>query len=79
MIAKTADATSSQNPSNLPPRYEIRQLTAEHSDWAKAIVLHSNMFHSPVWPVIYPEHKAVASSPGGTLGITLSSTRSPQE
>lgn len=58
MIAKSPIATSSENPSNLPPRYEIRQLTPEHSEWAKAIVMHSNMFHSPVWPLIYPEHKA---------------------
>jgi hypothetical protein len=58
MIAKSNIATSSDNPSNLPPRYEIRQLTEEHVEWAKAIVLHSNMFHSPVWPVIYPEQKA---------------------
>lgn len=58
MIAKTPVATSSLNPPTLPPRYEIRQLTAEHIEWAKAIVLHSNMFHSPVWPVIYPEQKA---------------------
>jgi hypothetical protein len=58
MIAKARVATSSDNPSNLPSRYEIRQLTHEHAEWAKAIMLHSNMFHSPVWPVVYPEHKA---------------------
>jgi hypothetical protein len=44
-------------PTHLPPRYEIRTLGPEHSDWAKAIVIHSNMFYSPVWPVIYPENK----------------------
>jgi hypothetical protein len=71
MIARTPVATSSQNPSNLPPRYEIRQLTAEHSDWAKAIVLHSNMFHSPVWPVIYPEHKAARLFGGWDAGDYL--------
>lgn len=57
MIAKSAVATSSDNPSNLPARYEIRQLTEEHTEWAKAIVLHTNMFHSPVWPLMYPENK----------------------
>lgn len=58
MIAKSGVATSLDNPSNLPPRYEIRQLNEDHIEWANAIVLHSNMFHSPVWPVLYPEHKA---------------------
>ncbi|KAL2352625.1 hypothetical protein BJ546DRAFT_1039474 [Cryomyces antarcticus] len=28
--------------------------TKNHIDWAKAIVMHSNMFYSPVWSVIYP-------------------------
>ncbi|KAF2732584.1 hypothetical protein EJ04DRAFT_578236 [Polyplosphaeria fusca] len=42
------------NPSSLPPRYEIRKLGPEHSDWAQAIVIHSNILHSPVWPVLYP-------------------------
>lgn len=32
-------------------------LGPEHIDWAAAIVMHSNMFYSPVWPVIYPEKK----------------------
>lgn len=44
------------NPSNLRPRYEIRQLEPKHSDWASAIVIHSNLFHSPVWPALYPEN-----------------------
>ncbi|KAK7544213.1 uncharacterized protein J3D65DRAFT_608832 [Phyllosticta citribraziliensis] len=42
---------------SLPSRYEIRKLGPEHLDWAKAIVAHSNMFHSPVWPVIFPGRK----------------------
>ncbi|OAP65431.1 hypothetical protein AYL99_01403 [Fonsecaea erecta] len=50
-------AATATNPTNLPPRYEIRKLTDEHIEWAKAIVLHSNMFYSPVWPVCYPEDK----------------------
>jgi hypothetical protein len=37
--------------------YEIRQLTIDHLLWANAIVMHSNMFNSPVWSVIYPHLK----------------------
>lgn len=43
------------NPSSLKPRYEIRQLEPKHYEWVAAIVIHSNLFHSPVWPVLYPE------------------------
>ena len=43
------------NPTNLPARYEIRQLTIEHLDWALAIIIHSNIFTSPVWSKIYPD------------------------
>jgi hypothetical protein len=46
-----------RNPTRLSSRYEVRQLTAEHFAWAAAIVCHSNMFHSPVWPIAYPEDK----------------------
>ena len=42
--------------SGLPSRYEIRILERKHEDWAKAIVSHSNMFYSPVWPVLYPQN-----------------------
>lgn len=45
------------NPTNLPSRYEIRKLDLEHSQWAAAIVCHSNMFHSTVFPHVYPEGK----------------------
>lgn len=41
----------------LPSRYEIRTLGPEHIDWADAIVCHSNMFSSPVWPILLPENK----------------------
>lgn len=58
MTANSGVATSSDNPSNLPPRYEIRQLTQDHVEWAQAILLHSNMYHSPIWPLIYPEHRS---------------------
>lgn len=50
-------AASDANPSYLPPRYEIRRLQPEHIPWANAIVFHTNMFYSPVWPVCYPEEK----------------------
>lgn len=43
------------NPSSLQPRYEIRKLEPEHFPWASAIIMHSNLYHSPVWPLLYPE------------------------
>ncbi|PSN72190.1 hypothetical protein BS50DRAFT_569732 [Corynespora cassiicola Philippines] len=43
------------NPSALAERYEIRRLEPKHAPWAKAIVIHSNLFYSPLWPVLYPE------------------------
>jgi hypothetical protein len=43
------------NPITPPPRFEIRKLGPEHLEWAKAIIAHSNVFHSPVWSKIYPE------------------------
>ncbi|OCK79229.1 hypothetical protein K432DRAFT_383253 [Lepidopterella palustris CBS 459.81] len=46
-----------ENPSHLPPRYTIRQLTVEHELWARAIVCHSNLWHNPVWPLMYPHNK----------------------
>ena len=49
-------ATAS-NSTNLPPRYKIRRLTEEHLPFVIAIVAHSYIFYSPVWPVIYPEEK----------------------
>ena len=50
--------TNGTNPTDLPSRYEIRQLTTKHVPWAMAIVLHTNMFHSPIWPLVYPEGRA---------------------
>ncbi|ETI24962.1 hypothetical protein G647_04332 [Cladophialophora carrionii CBS 160.54] len=50
-------AATPTNPTNLPARYEIRRLTEEHLPFAWAIVLHSNVFYSPVWPIVYPENK----------------------
>jgi hypothetical protein len=49
--------TNGHNPTYLDPRYEIRKLTVAHIPWAAAIVVHSNIFHSPVWPVLYPDEK----------------------
>jgi hypothetical protein len=40
---------------DLTPRFEIRRLGEEHVDWVRAIVMHSNLFYSPVWPHVYPE------------------------
>lgn len=41
----------------LPPRYEIRTLGPEHSEWALALVMHGTAFASPVWSKIYSEDK----------------------
>ncbi|KAL2813964.1 hypothetical protein BJX63DRAFT_393213 [Aspergillus granulosus] len=46
------------NPITPPPRFEIRKLEPQHLEWAKAIISHSNVFHSPVWAKIYPENQA---------------------
>ncbi|KAJ5807588.1 hypothetical protein N7447_011044 [Penicillium robsamsonii] len=43
--------------SSLPPQYEIRVLGPEHEEWARAICIQTNLFHSPLWPVVYPENK----------------------
>jgi hypothetical protein len=44
------------NPSSLKPQYEIRKLEPKHAPWACAILIHSNLLHSPVWPKIYPNN-----------------------
>jgi hypothetical protein len=38
--------------SNLPPRYEIRQLDMPQLDWILAVFCHSNCFCSPLWTPI---------------------------
>ncbi|KAF2103505.1 hypothetical protein NA57DRAFT_53023 [Rhizodiscina lignyota] len=53
--AHSRSAASEKNPSYLPPRFEIRRLEEKHIPWASAVVIHSNMYCSPVWPVCYPE------------------------
>ena len=50
-------ATTVSNPHSLPSRYEIRKLTENDIPWICAIVLHTNMFHSKLWPMIYPDGK----------------------
>ncbi|KAK4034578.1 hypothetical protein C8A01DRAFT_38970 [Parachaetomium inaequale] len=45
------------NPITLPPRFEIRKLEPQHHDWVKALVAHSNAFHSPVFAVAYPHNQ----------------------
>lgn len=42
---------------SLPPRYEIRPLTTEHVQWASALSVHSMVFTSAIWPLVYPEDK----------------------
>lgn len=44
-------------PTTLPSRYEIRKLAPEHLPWAAAILCHSNIFHSTIFPHVYPEGK----------------------
>lgn len=41
----------------LDPRYEIRTLGPEHSQWANAVVMHGTAFSSPVWSKIYTDDK----------------------
>lgn len=42
---------------SLPSRYEVRVLGPEHEEWARAICIHTNLFYSPLWPVVYPENR----------------------
>ncbi|KAF2748162.1 hypothetical protein M011DRAFT_476778 [Sporormia fimetaria CBS 119925] len=46
---------NASNPSSLPPRYEICQLDSSHIPWANAILSHSQLFHSTIWPILYPK------------------------
>lgn len=52
-------ATTMTNATNLPSRYEIRKLEPKHSQWASAIVCHSNLFHSTIFPRVYTEDKTL--------------------
>ncbi|KAF2113996.1 hypothetical protein BDV96DRAFT_106290 [Lophiotrema nucula] len=55
---------SPNNPSSLPPHFEIRKLEPKHSAWATAIVIHSNVYHSPIWPRLYPSHLTARAHKG---------------
>ncbi|KAL5342691.1 hypothetical protein BJX70DRAFT_269168 [Aspergillus crustosus] len=46
------------NPIQISPRFEIRKLELQHLEWAKAIISHSNVFHSPAWAKMYPDDQA---------------------
>ncbi|OJD36329.1 uncharacterized protein BKCO1_12000133 [Diplodia corticola] len=46
-------------PADLPSRYEIRNLGPEHSDWALAILCHTNIFYGPLWSSNYKGTEAV--------------------
>ncbi len=45
------------NPTRLTNRYEVRQLTQDHLPWVGAIMCHSNLFHSTVWTIAYPDNQ----------------------
>ncbi|KAK5656965.1 hypothetical protein OQA88_3488 [Cercophora sp. LCS_1] len=47
------------NTLNLPPRFETRKLEPKHTPWAQALLSHSTMFCSPIWPVLCPTDKTV--------------------
>jgi len=64
-------AATASNPSYLPARYEIRRLEEKHIPWSVALVFHSNMFCSPVWPVVYPEAKTARLMRGYAAGDYL--------
>ncbi|KAH8674158.1 hypothetical protein BX600DRAFT_457126 [Xylariales sp. PMI_506] len=40
---------------SLSPRYQIRKLGPEHSEWVCAIIAHCNVFSSPLWTARYTE------------------------
>ena len=51
-------ATTPSVPSPFTSRYEIRRLSEKDIPIALAIVLHTNVYNSPVWSVTYPNGKA---------------------
>ena len=63
MTTSSASAASIANPSPLPPRYVIRQLTSSDQDAATAIIVHSNMYHSLLLTVVL--------KPNAELSMTL--------
>lgn len=63
-MAIPVSVANGTNPTHLPTRYEVRQLTTEHIPWASAIVVHSNVFCSPVWAVCYPTGQTARAQSG---------------
>lgn len=63
--------TNGTNPTDLDPKYEIRQLTVADIPWVTAIIVHSNIFHSPVWPLVYPEDKTKRAHRGAAAADYL--------
>ena len=61
MAPSSRSAETASNPSGLPSRFEVRQLEEKHIPWATAIVIHSNIWCSPLWPVTYPNNKTQRS------------------
>ena len=59
------------NPTYLDRRYEIRQLTEAEMPWISAIIIHTNLFYSPVWPLVYPHEKTKRVRQGMTGGDYL--------
>ena len=58
MLYPNPKTPNPSNPSYLDARYEIRQLDPSHAPWAAALIAHANVFHSPVWPILYPIDKS---------------------
>lgn len=44
-------------PTDLTPRFEVRKLETKHLPSASAILCHTSHFHSPFWPIVYPDNK----------------------
>jgi len=53
---ETRISMTNPNPIDLPPRFQVRKLDQSHADWTKAVLAHSNLYHSPVWSKIYPDN-----------------------
>lgn len=63
-MATTTETTTARGshaattPSPFTSRYEIRRLTEKDIPVAQAIVVHTNVFNSAIWPIAYPNDKA---------------------
>ena len=45
------------NNHDLPSRYEIRQITAEHSEWARALIIYGFLLRTSIWTPLLLEPK----------------------